>query len=111
MVLVGASLADTAPRVLVSPSVMALPAPSPGMPSGTVPTVVLLGEKVESPESAWSEGAQAATPKAMIVMGRNFCTSLSCSGTAATGHGRGCSREQALDNSGLEILLRSAVSF
>jgi hypothetical protein len=57
---VGLSAADTAPRVLVSPSVMALPAPSPGTPSGTVPVVVLLGAKVESPESAWSDGAQPA---------------------------------------------------
>ncbi|WP_156028692.1 hypothetical protein [Sphingobium chlorophenolicum] len=48
----GLSEADTAPRVLVSPSVMALPAPSPGTPSGTVPADMLLGAKVESPESA-----------------------------------------------------------
>ncbi|BAI98634.1 hypothetical protein SJA_C2-02710 [Sphingobium indicum UT26S] len=47
----GLSAAETAPRVLVSPSVMAVPGPSPGMPSGTVPAVVLLGAKLESPES------------------------------------------------------------
>jgi len=56
---VGLSDACTAPRVLVSPSVMALPALSPGIPSGTVPAVVLLGAKLESPESACSEGPQA----------------------------------------------------
>ncbi|GLV23195.1 hypothetical protein TomMM35A_30360 [Sphingobium sp. TomMM35A] len=37
--------------------------------------MVLLGAKVESPESAWSDGAQAATPMAMIMMGRDFGTS------------------------------------
>ena len=55
---VGLSDACTVPRVLVSPSVMALPALSPGIPSGTVPAVVLLGAKFESPESACSEGPQ-----------------------------------------------------
>jgi hypothetical protein len=71
-VAVGASCAVTAPRVLVSPSVLALPALSPGMPSGTVPDVVLLGANVESPESAWSEGAQAARMAIVAANGRYF---------------------------------------